>query len=163
VSQAVCLDVSHDKRSLECRRYDLLLLLGRLHSRRTVTPLLFGGGLHDKCLSSRPAFKKRARTSTETAPAHRRGTRGAGRCQLERLVTHDVRCRSPENQPGAEGALGEAEDSQAEENDLSGGQEADRGGAESTVGEGEARCLIVTVRREIAINSHLAHPVSSPR
>jgi len=34
--------------------------------------------------------------------------------------THDVRSRSPQNQPGAEGAMGEAEDSQAEANDLSG-------------------------------------------
>ena len=33
--------------------------------------------------------------------------------------------------------MGEAEDRQAEANDLSGGAQADRGGAESTVGEGE--------------------------
>ena len=38
--------------------------------------------------------------------------------------------------------MGEAQDSQAEADDLGGGQEADRGGAESTVGEGEARRLI---------------------
>ena len=34
--------------------------------------------------------------------------------------------------------MGEAADSQAEEDAFAGGQEADRGGAESTVGEGEA-------------------------
>jgi hypothetical protein len=34
--------------------------------------------------------------------------------------------------------MGEAEDSQAEAHDLSGGQETDRSGSESTVGEGEA-------------------------
>lgn len=33
--------------------------------------------------------------------------------------------------------MGEAEDGAVEAHDLSGGQEADRGGAESTVGEGE--------------------------
>jgi hypothetical protein len=33
--------------------------------------------------------------------------------------------------------MGEDEDSQAEADNLSGGQEADRGGAESKVGEGE--------------------------
>jgi hypothetical protein len=37
--------------------------------------------------------------------------------------------------------MGEAEDSQAEGNDLSGGSQENRGGAESTVGEGEARSL----------------------
>ena len=37
--------------------------------------------------------------------------------------------------------MGEAEDSQAEEDAFGGGEEADRGGAESTVGEGEARGL----------------------
>ena len=35
--------------------------------------------------------------------------------------------------------MGEAEDSQAEAHDLTGRSQADRGGAESTVGEGEAR------------------------
>jgi hypothetical protein len=60
--------------------------------------------------------------------------------------------------------MGKAEDSPAQDDALSGGSQANRSGAESTVGEGEARCLIVTVRREIAINSHLAHcPVPSPR
>ena len=37
--------------------------------------------------------------------------------------------------------MGEAQDSQAEADDLGGGQEADRGGAESTVGEVQARCI----------------------
>jgi hypothetical protein len=37
--------------------------------------------------------------------------------------------------------MGEAEVSQAEANDLSGRQEADRGGAASKVGEGEAGSL----------------------
>jgi len=37
--------------------------------------------------------------------------------------------------------MGEAEESQAEADNLSGGQEADRGGPESKVGEGEARRL----------------------
>ena len=36
-------------------------------------------------------------------------------------------------------AMGEAENRQAEANDLSGGTQKDRGGSESTVGEGEAR------------------------
>ena len=40
--------------------------------------------------------------------------------------------------------MGEAADSQAEEDAYDGGQEADRGGAESTVGESEARGLIIS-------------------
>lgn len=57
----------------------------------------------------------------------------------QRLTPHHVRSRSPENQPGAEVAMGEGEGSQAEAHGLGSRQEADRGGAESTVGEGEAR------------------------
>ena len=72
---------------------------------------------------------------TKATPADRRGTRGSGR-QFEWRI-HHVRGRAPENQPGSEGAMGEAEDSPPEAHDLCGGQEADRGGAESAVGEGE--------------------------
>ena len=78
-------------------------------------------------------------SNTETAPpTHRRGTRGVGKRQLERHA-HDVSSRSAQDQLGAEGALGKAEDSQAEAHDLSGGSQKDSGGAESTVGKGEAR------------------------
>ena len=54
---------------------------------------------------------------------------------------HNIRSRSQEDQPGAEGAMGEGEGSRAEteENDVGGGREGNRGGAESAVGEGEAR------------------------
>ena len=38
--------------------------------------------------------------------------------------------------------MGEAEDSQAEADDLSGGSQKDRSGSESTLGEGEARRLM---------------------
>ena len=38
--------------------------------------------------------------------------------------------------------MGEAKDSEADENDLSGRAQANRGGAESTMGEGEARSLV---------------------
>jgi len=38
--------------------------------------------------------------------------------------------------------MGEAEDRQAEAHDLSGGSQKDRGGAESKVGEGQARRLM---------------------
>jgi len=58
----------------------------------------------------------------------------------QRRIVHDVRSRSQEDQPGAEGAMGEGE---AEEHDLSGRAEENRGGAESTVGEVEARSLRV--------------------
>lgn len=37
--------------------------------------------------------------------------------------------------------MGEDEDSEAEAHDLSGRAQADRGGAASPVGEGEARCI----------------------
>jgi hypothetical protein len=40
--------------------------------------------------------------------------------------------------------MGEADDGQAEANDLSVGEEADRSGTESTVGEGQARSPITT-------------------
>jgi len=53
----------------------------------------------------------------------------------------DVLSRPPENQPGAGGAMGEAEDSQAEANDRSGRSQEDRSGAAGKVGEGEAREL----------------------
>jgi hypothetical protein len=43
---------------------------------------------------------------------------------------------SAENQPGAEGALGEVQGN-AEAADLTGRTQADRGSAESTVGKGE--------------------------
>jgi hypothetical protein len=70
--------------------------------------------------------------SSKGAMTHRRSTRGVG--HVERHVTYDVRGGSAENRPGAEGTLGKAEDSQAQENDLGGGTPADGGGAESAVG-----------------------------
>jgi hypothetical protein len=71
---------------------------------------------------------------------NKRGTRSAGQHQLERIITsHHVRSRSPENQHGAEGAMGKAQDSQAEADDVSGSTQKDRGGSKSKVGEGEER------------------------
>lgn len=70
-------------------------------------------------------------------------TRGSGKCQFERRITDDVRSRSPANQAGAEGAMDEAADNEAEQDALSGRQEADCGGTESTVGEGETRSLVI--------------------
>jgi hypothetical protein len=60
--------------------------------------------------------------------------------------SHHVRCRSAENQSGTESAMGEDEGSQAKANNLSGRAQADRGGAESKMGEGEeggVGCLVV--------------------
>ena len=107
--------------------------------------LLFSGGPNEPHECGSPAVKERTRTRTEATPTDRRGTRGAGK-QLERRITDNVRSRSAQDQPGAEGAMGEDEDSEAEAHDLSGGSQADRGGAASTVGEGEARGVKETDR-----------------
>jgi hypothetical protein len=44
-----------------------------------------------------------------------------------RVTPHYARRRSSKDQAGAEDALGEEEDRQAQSHDLTGGQEADRG------------------------------------
>jgi hypothetical protein len=100
--------------------------------------LLFSGGLHEKHVGRSPAVKKGTRTRTATTPTYRRSTRGVGKCQLERRIAHDVRSRSAQDQSGAEGAMGEAQ-GEADEDDITGGQEADRSGAAVKVGEGESR------------------------
>jgi hypothetical protein len=91
---------------------------------------------HETHIRRSPAVKEGTRRRPEATPAYRRRTRGAGKCQLKRRITHDVRSRSAQNQSGAESALGKGEGArtEAEANDLNGGQKADRGGAESTVG-----------------------------
>jgi hypothetical protein len=88
---------------------------------------------------SSPAVKKRTRARTATAPANRCSALGARKCQLERGITHDVRRSSPEDQPGTESALGKAKGlrSEAKADDLDGGTQTDRSGAESKVGKGE--------------------------
>lgn len=45
------------------------------------------------------------------SPAYRRSTGSTPKCQLQRHVTHYVRIGSSQNQPGAENAMGEAENS----------------------------------------------------
>ncbi len=54
--------------------------------------------------------------------------------------------------------MGEAEDSQAEAHDLGGGQEAHRGGAESTVGEGEERSANGARQTRAAMQPPWSHP-----
>jgi len=58
--------------------------------------------------------------------------------------------------------MGKAESSQAEADHLSGRQEADRGGSESTVGEGEARRLMAQSRAmsHAAVGLEFAGPFS---
>jgi hypothetical protein len=82
--------------------------------------LSFSGGLNETHVSGSPAIEERAGTRAEPGPTNRCGPCRLGNCQPEWRVTH-VRSRSPENQSGAESAMGEAEGSQAEEDDLSGG------------------------------------------
>jgi hypothetical protein len=80
----------------------------------------FSGGPNETHVSSGPAVKERTGTRTEPGPTHRRGPYSFGKCQLQWRVTHYVRLRSQEDQPGAESAMGEAEGSPAEGDDLSG-------------------------------------------
>ena len=92
-------------------------------------------GSHEEHIGSNPAVETRASARTAATPTHRPGTGGVGQ-QFEWHITHDVRSRSPEDQPGAEGTMGEDEDSEAKADYLTGRSEADRGGAASTVVEG---------------------------
>ncbi len=67
--------------------------------------------------------------------------------------THALRSRKKEDRCCAEGAMGEAKNSQAEADNLSGGTKADRGGAKSKVGEGEERSIRRAERHLRARNS----------
>jgi len=100
-------------------------------------------GPNDTHVWSSPAVEEGTRRRKEGGTAHRRGTCGLGQHQRERSVTPscNVCFRSEENQSGAEGAMGKAEDCQAKADDLGGGPQADRGGTASEMGQGKARRL----------------------
>jgi hypothetical protein len=101
------------------------------------------GGLNDKRVRSNSAVEERASapggSTTPRKRCHycvRKGLparcRSQGRCRWQE--EDDVCGSTPEDQPGAEGAMGKAE-GKTEADDLSGGTQEDRGGAEGTVGE----------------------------
>ena len=113
--------------------------------------LSFSGGLNETHASSGPAVRERTATRAEPGPTNRRGPFHLGKCQLEWRVPH-LRSRSPENQPGAESAMGEAEGSHAKAHDLSGWPQENRSGAESQMGKGQ-QVTVTTIRPSTACRS----------
>jgi hypothetical protein len=131
-------------------------------SRLLVSLLSFRRGPHEEHICSNPAVKTRAPALTATTPPYRRGTRGLGK-QLERRITQDVRSRSPQDQPGAEKAVGEAQDSETEAHDLGRRAQADRGSAAGTVGEGEEGGIKELQRRAVMTAASVLSSSTSAR
>jgi hypothetical protein len=93
------------------------------------------GSHNEKHVRSNPAVKSRAGTGTQGGPTHRRRTVRTGRPLLRNTSTHNVRSSTSADQPGAEGALGKAASTKA--NDLSIRAAENCSGAAGKVGEGE--------------------------
>jgi hypothetical protein len=78
--------------------------------------LSFTGHPNETHVRRSQAVEEGTGAQIETAPTNRRSTRDIGQ-EFERLIAHHVRSRKAQNQPGAEGAMGEAQ-GQAEAYDL---------------------------------------------
>jgi hypothetical protein len=98
-------------------------------------------GINGKLVRSGRAVEGRTRTGSQASPAYRRGF-GSSRHRHHHhrhAPTRHVRCSSAANQRCSESALGETAATKAQAHNLSSRTKADRSGAESAVGEGEAR------------------------